>query len=142
MGKAGRAQRSRGITAARRERMARALALREDGASFRAIAKTLGVSERQAWLDVNDALKEVTREPAEDVLKLELSRLDKLYVIAYQRALTKSDPRAIDSALRIMDRRAKYLGLDDVQTGHDVNEVRSLLDRLLDASPADDNPAA
>lgn len=128
-----------GPTRARRERMAQALRLREDGASYRAIAARLEVSERQAWLDVTDALKEITREPAEEVLTLELARLDNLYLIAYAKARTEQEPAAINSALRVMERRARLLGLDQLQTGDATQAVRTLLDELLEGTPQDDD---
>lgn len=117
--------------------MAIALRLREDGASYRLIATQTEVSERQAWLDVQDALKEITREPAEAVLTLELARLDNLYVIAYAKARADQDPQAINSALRVMERRARLIGLDKLQTSDATQAVRTLLDDLLEGTPTD-----
>lgn len=139
----GRGQRGRGPTAARRERMARALRLREDGASYDQIAKTTKVSRRQAWLDVQDALKEVTREPAEEVLKLELARLDMLFLTAMARVREDRNLKAIDTALRIMDRRSRYLGLDKPTTDEGTKAVSTLLERLINGSEtADPTPEA
>lgn len=127
-----RGQRSKGPTKARRERMARALRLRESGASYEQIAKTIEVSRRQAWLDVQDALKEITREPAETVLTLELARLDDLFLSVMTRIRAdRSNMKAVDTALRIMDRRSKYLGLDNPQTDDGTKAVATLLERLI-----------
>ena len=51
------------------------------------------------------------REPAESVLNLELARLDHLLMGSYPKAI-KGDPVAINSVLRIMAQRARYLGLE------------------------------
>ena len=119
------------ISGSRRERMARALDLRKGGASYRAIASTLGVSLRQAELDVKDALREVTREPAQDVLTLELGRLDDLYMIAYTEARKTRDMRALNAAVRVSERRAKLLGLDTVDNERAVEAVSTLLEQLI-----------
>lgn len=117
-------------TAARRERMAEALKLRQAGANYRTIGERLGISHTQAANDVADALREVTREAAEDVRDLELARLDDLFLIAYTKAKT-SDMRAVDTALKVMERRAKYLGLDTVDRGDDITAVHTLLEKLI-----------
>ena len=119
------------ISGRRRERMNRALDLRRGGASYRAIAATLGVSLRQAELDVKDALREITREPAQDVLILELGRLDDLYMIAYTEARKNRDMRAINAAVRVSERRSKLLGLDIPDTSASVETVSSLLEQLI-----------
>jgi hypothetical protein len=97
-------------------RRARALELRRFGASYQDIADQLGFSGRgAAYNAVILELQRVAREPAEAVLKLELERLDRMLLGIMAKA---SDPEergqygAIDRALKIMDRRARYLGLD------------------------------
>lgn len=126
------------ITQARRERMAKVLELRKAGVTFRKIGEQLDVTHQQAYHDYRDALAEITREPAEEVRDLELARLDDLYLIAYSRARKGNDMRAVDSALKIMDRRAKYLGLDDAPHQDGVNAVRTLLEQLIhDDDPKD-----
>jgi len=93
------------------ERRAQALQLRRAGADYRAIAAAMGVTVHVAWNDVQRGLKAIIQEPAEDVRQLELERVDRLFMVAYQKALA-GDLKAIDTCLRIMDRRAKLLGLD------------------------------
>ena len=56
-------------------------------------------------------IKEIVREPAEEVLALELARLDEMLIKALESA-RNGDPQAIDAVLKIMNRRAKYLGMD------------------------------
>ena len=116
----------------RRKRMARALELRQKGASYRAIAEVLDVSPAQAYDDVQDALSEVTREPAETVLEQELDRLDSLFLVSFRQAVKDGNLKAIQASLNIMERRAKYLGLDNMNTGDGTRAVQTLLDRLVE----------
>lgn len=125
------------ITKARRERMARALELRELGTTYESIANQTGVSTRQAYEDVQDALREITREPAESVLSVELRRLDAILYPMTQQA-RGGDQGAVDRVLRIMNRRAKYLGLDQAARSNQVEAVSGLIEELL--GKADDGP--
>jgi hypothetical protein len=88
-----------------------ALDLRKGGKSYGEIAELMGVKRVRAYRLVKAALLKIIKEPAEDVLQLELERLDQLLEAVWFKALS-SDPLAINSALRIMERRAKLLGLD------------------------------
>jgi len=112
------------------ERQRQALELRKAGHSFDSIAEKLGYSNRSAANKaVRAALAEITAEPAEEVRKLEIERLDGLY----QRAMQLVDDKgyelddeglvvaevpanarvaAIGQAVRVGERRAKLLGLD------------------------------
>ncbi len=95
-----------------RERAARALELRKQGYTFEQIAVELGYRGRQgAFESVMAALREVTREAAEELIQLDLERLDALWVPQYQAALG-GDAQALAGCLRIMERRARLLGLD------------------------------
>lgn len=70
--------------------------------------------ERYAYSDVMNELtrlRKETAERAEVVRDLELARLDRLFNTHFDRAV-RGDKTAVDRCLRIMDRRAKYLGLD------------------------------
>jgi len=94
------------------ERRDRALDLRIAGMSERAIAKELGISNNRAHglLEEADAqLKGSCLEKAAQVRRIELERLDKLTAALFAQ---RQNPRAADSLLRIMERRAKLLGLD------------------------------
>jgi hypothetical protein len=57
-------------------------------------------------------LADKCREEAVHVRDLELQRLDDLYLIAYRAIIDGNDLAGIDRCLRIMERRAKLLGLD------------------------------
>ena len=96
-----------------RKRQQDALELRKSGASYDQIAAALGYANRSgAYKAVTGLLERMDLETEPQVvLNLELARLDTM-----QRALApnvlKGKPEAINSALRIMERRAKLLGLD------------------------------
>ena len=94
------------------ERRAEALRLRKQGYGYERIAGELGVDLRTAWDDVQKSLASIIREPAEDVLRLELERLDLMLEKALDKACALGDEKAIDAVLKIMARRARYLGLD------------------------------
>jgi hypothetical protein len=94
------------------ERRYRALELRKAGMGYAEIAKQLGLSSPgNAYRIVKNALKATYREPADDVRKLELERLDRLTMALWKRA-QNGEAEAIDRVLKLMDRRAKLLGLD------------------------------
>lgn len=106
------------MTKARRERCARALQLREQGATYEQIASTLGISRTQAYNDVQDSLREITRDDADAVLDMELRRLDRLWQVVYRDAL-EGNLKAVDRAISIHDRRARLFGLYTIK--HEVN---------------------
>jgi hypothetical protein len=102
---------------AKQERIAEALDLRARGKSYREIAAFTGVSVRQAFEDVKQGLadhRESYAETAADVRGLELARLDRLWRRAEDLLESDDDDgaKAIGAALRIMERRARLLGLD------------------------------
>jgi len=98
--------------AARAKQQREALELRLTGMSHPAIAAKMKLSGKtQSWKLVNSAIEEIKREPAEAVLRLELERLDVMLLGLWTKAKA-GDGQAVDRALRIMDRRAAYLGLD------------------------------
>jgi hypothetical protein len=93
-------------------RWASALELRKAGVSFPQIARRLGYSgPGAAFKAVQSALDATLREPAESLRTLEAERLDRLMLGVWQRA-TAGDAKAVDNVLKIMDRRARLLGLD------------------------------
>lgn len=93
-------------------RAEKALQLRAEGRTFREIASEVGYNSVQAAHEaVKRALKELVREPAEDVLHLELERLDRMWGVHYLNAQA-GDVQALGACIRLMERRAKLLGLD------------------------------
>jgi DNA-binding Lrp family transcriptional regulator len=90
------------------------LDLRKQGYNYREIAERLGISVSTAHKHVTKmlaALREKTVEIADDVLRMELDRLDTMLAGVWT-AATAGDTNAIDRVLKIMERRSKYLGLD------------------------------
>jgi len=94
------------------DRHLQALELRKAGATYQAIADQLGyASPHGAHAAVASALKATLREPAEALRELELVRLDSA-LLGIWRRVQSGDYKAIDRLVRIMERRAKLLGLD------------------------------
>lgn len=101
--------------AQREERRQRALELRRTGATFEQIAKKLEYrSPAEAARDITRMLTSVIRETSEEVRAVELARLDGLMVTLWPSA-RRGDLQAVDRVLKVMERRAKLLGLDAAQ---------------------------
>jgi hypothetical protein len=94
----------------RQKRMAEALGYREQGYSFDQIAAHMKVSRSTAHGYVVQALREITLEPAREVLTMELRRLD-AYLSAFHANAVEGDLPAAAMALNIIEKRAKLLGL-------------------------------
>lgn len=95
-----------------RERQRKALELRKAGCTYEQIARQIGYRAiSAAEKAVKVALARLTREPAEELRNLELQRLDSLFLTFWQQA-KGGNQGALDRILRIMERRAKLLGLD------------------------------
>ena len=107
------------------ERRTFTLELRKAGVSYRNIVEAAiehfgrenlpkSYDERYACQDVMRWIKQARddmREDAEDILQLQLQRLDDLMFALWDRAIT-GDLKAIDRVLKVMERRAKIIGLD------------------------------
>lgn len=118
------------------ERKLQALELRKAGVSFQAIADALGYrSASGAFAAVKAALKTTLREPANELRELELARLDALLLPLWRRA-QGGDDKAVDRCLRIMERRARLLGLD-APTNTKVELTLEDIDREIDRLEAE-----
>lgn len=103
-----------------KEKAAQALELRKEGYGFQEIADKLGYNSVQAaHAAVKRSIMAIIREPAEELIKVELERIDKMWRIHYVNAYN-GDPDALKSCLKLMERRAKLLGLDAAQKIEDV----------------------
>lgn len=91
-----------------------AVELRLGGYSYERIAEAQGVSKSTAHRRVQAAMAATLQEPADELRRMELERLDRLFGVMYERAMTngKDAARAAEMALKTMERRAKMLGLD------------------------------
>jgi len=100
------------------ERRNTALEMRSRGCSYTDIAKALCISRSTAHKYVTtelDKLRAETRASAAQIRSLELARLDRLWRRA-EDMLADGDAdgaKAIAAAIRIMERRARLLGLDE-----------------------------
>ena len=97
------------------EKTLKALELRKRGLNYTQIGKKLGCNRSTACRYVLSELENLAdkcREEAVHVRDLELHRLDELYLIAYRAISDGNDLAGIDRCLRIMERRAKLLGID------------------------------
>lgn len=146
----------KGMTPERRERSAKALVLRKQGMTYAQIGRELGVSEVTAFNDVKKALHEIIREPAEDVRQMELERLDEALLrlntelgavvkarkdgdIGLDRSVT-AITRITDSQLKIQERRARLLGLEQfkAEVNLDVTQaIHNAIGTVTGASEAD-----
>lgn len=101
--------------AQREERRQRALEMRRTGATFEQIARKLDYrNPAEAARDITKMLTSVVRETSEEVRAVELARLDGLMVTLWPSA-RRGDLQAVDRVLKVMERRAKLLGLDAAQ---------------------------
>lgn len=97
------------------ERRAQAITLRIAGMDWQSIADRLGYSSRgAACQDVARALEANLAEQsqaADTLREVESLRLDRLQAAAWPSAV-KGELKAIDTVLKVIDRRAKLNGLD------------------------------
>lgn len=105
-----------------RLRESQAISLRKAGATFVQIGEALHTSAQHAHAIVSRALARVVsnyKGKADEIRALELERLDAMWLKAWALMSPKGkeqDPlmliKAIDTLLRIQERRSKYMGLD------------------------------
>lgn len=103
---------------AAREKWRKALELRKTGMTFEAIAAEVGYKggAPAAYKAVMTALKDTLREPAQELRNLEAERLDMLqHKLSDNAGPDKEELPVVDRLLRVMERRAKLLGLDVVK---------------------------
>lgn len=94
------------------DRRRQAVSLRLAGHTYQQIADRLGYrGHTGARAAVEKALREAIREPSREVITLELLRLDALQAALWPKALA-CDLAAVDRVLKVMERRARLLGLD------------------------------
>ena len=120
------------------ERQAKALELRRMGKGYVEIAVHLGIGKSQAHRLVQEGLSDARAQVDADASELkaeELSRLDAMLSGLWPDA-RKGHLGAVDRVLRIMERRAKMLGIDAVKTPTaDPAEAVAVLARLAAALP-------
>ena len=103
------AQSARDIAQAEKRRDA--LEFRRQGYTYKQIAEEMGIHTSTAFGYVADSIRAITEEEAHGIRKLELDRLDYLQQALFTSFTAAPEKETIDGILRIMDRRARYLGL-------------------------------
>lgn len=98
----------------RAQRRREALQYRLTGASYQEIADQMGSDRKAVSRWVREELANIPKLEADELRQQEVERLDLLTKAVWQHAMA-GDPTAIDKALKIIDRRAKLLGLDAPQ---------------------------
>jgi hypothetical protein len=116
--------------------------LRTEGYVWREIAQQVGMSTAGVYKAYNRAMTRVIAPSIEEHRELELDRLDILQRTYWQPAVN-GNLRAADYVLRVIDKRAKLLGLDaplkvqaEVVTydGSDLDAEVERVARLIEAS--------
>lgn len=108
------AQKTGSRTAVTQERRRMAFELRKAGATYDEIGKSLGITRQSAYGLVSKVLEDLQAQTAEDaaaVKAMELQRLDAMLKGLWP-AASKGSPQSVEKALKVMERRARLLGLD------------------------------
>ena len=114
--------------------------------SLEAIARETGVSMKTTQSDINSCLRELvemTAQETEEYRQLELIRLDRMVEVCMEQIETGGNGAlwAIDRAVMLSERRAKFLGLDkplqhilsgDKENPLQVEHQHSIDDALLE----------
>jgi hypothetical protein len=112
------------------EREVQALELRKAGVSYRVIAARMEMSQGGAFKAVMRAIDRIraeSSEKAEQLREIELMRLDSLQAGIWVDAVN-GDPKAVNTLLRLMKRRAELLGLDapsPKDAGHSAEKIKA-----------------
>lgn len=94
------------------ERETKIIELRRAGATWAVIAERVGYASASGAYNAYQRIAErVIRPKIEELRDMELDRLDRLQMGVWSKALN-GDSRAVDSVLKIIDRRSRLLGLD------------------------------
>lgn len=98
----------------REDRRQDVLLLRRNGLSIRAIAAKVGISPVTVLADLRAGLQAVieeTKDRAEENRAIDLERIDAAVELA-MREIESGNIDAIDKLVKLLDRRAKLLGID------------------------------
>lgn len=114
---------------------ATAIELRKSGRTLQEIADSLQCSKSYAYKLISDSLHELAKQSqqaTEEYRELESMRLDALWEKAYIKAMD-GDLAAINTCVRISERRSKLYGLDGCQKVEHSGGISILL-QLADCS--------
>ena len=88
------------------------LELRRAGLTWQRISEETGYADATgAYAAYKRAIRRTQQQPADELREQELDRIDRLQLAAWPNAM-KGSERAILAIVRLMERRAKLLGLD------------------------------
>ncbi len=129
------------------EKHMRCMQLRRAGLNYAEIAKAVGFSNGSAaYKAVQKIIKDwaaTTRESTSEVVYHELERLDRMWA-GIAEASYAGDQKAILAGLRIMERRAKMLGLDQpekVEHTLKTGDMSKMTNEQLEAISRGEMPA-
>ena len=119
------------------EKEAKVLSLRRMGATFDQIAKQVGyASGSGAYNAYRRACLKIIYEEVEETRKMEMDRLDNAQ-LRIMPAVNRGELQAVHALIRIMERRARLLGLDapirhDVEVNYyDTDSIDSEVQKLV-----------
>lgn len=114
----------------------KALQLKRAGFTFQKIADELGyTSQQMAWYAVHSLLKKAARLEYEDMIQLHVERTEEM-LMRMQPAIMKGNPRAIEVAVKVLDRQAELLGLD-YEDRKDAGQILAPIQINILADPRD-----
>lgn len=112
------------------DRQRQCVELRKAGMGYQEIADQLGYKDASgAYRAVRSALKAAVREPARELIALEVARLDDMLKGIWVEA-RKGNVSKLDRVLKIMERRATLLGLDAPKLTKDVSDTRKVAEEI------------
>jgi hypothetical protein len=128
----------------------KALELRKQGKNYQEIADAVGWPNRSyACRYVMREIRNLPGEEAAEIRKLEMERLDALTDAVWMTAMA-GDTRAVETMLKLMERRSRLLGLDSPhKISHGAEEGISMIGSLMaairgaeedDTESSDDEP--
>ncbi|NKS29225.1 hypothetical protein GS534_00585 [Rhodococcus hoagii] len=114
------------------ERRRLALQLKLEGWSLQEIADDPRIDRDISSVSryISESVKAIPQQAAEELVQMELERLDAMWKGIWADA-THGDTWKIDRALAIMERRAKYLGLDGFTKPDNSKDAKTALQSFL-----------
>ena len=123
------------------ERQKQCLELRRQGMSQAEIATHLGMTRQNVSVTISKALRNHCREASEELIELEVARLDVLLQGIWARASSGNTPD-VYAALKIMERRSRLLGLDapgrSVSVTTTLSDLKEMVDRVVSQKEKED----
>jgi len=94
------------------DREIKVLELRRAGLTWQRISEETGYADASgAYLAYKRAIKRTMQQPADELREQELDRIDRLQLALWPKAM-KGDNASVNTIVRLMERRARLLGLD------------------------------